>query len=158
MTIPRVRKAVIVSKRTIPPVRKAVIVPWTPEEAFRRFTEGMSDWWPLGTHAVDPDRAETCVFEGRIGGRIYEARHDGSEADWGTVTAWEPPTRVAFTWHPGRDPSTAQEVEVVFTRAKNGSRVELIHRGWERYGSDAENVRDEYDSGWEYVLSHYGQT
>ncbi len=140
---------------TISPVRRAVTVPWTPEEAFRRFTEKMNDWWPLASHAVDPDGSETCIFEGRIGGRIYERRTDGTEADWGSVTAWEPPTRVAFTWHPGRDPSTAQEVEVVFTQTRNGSLVELSHRGWEKYGTGAEKAREEYDSGWEYVLSSY---
>jgi uncharacterized protein YndB with AHSA1/START domain len=95
------------------------------------------------------------VLEGRIGGRFFERQEDGTEAVWGTVTAWEPPLRLAFTWHPGRAESTAQEVEVRFTPVDGGTRVELEHRGWEKLGERAEEARNEYDSGWDFVLGHY---
>ena len=141
----------------IPPVTKSIRVREPHENAFRRFTRGIGEWWPLATHSIDPETTETCVFEERVGGRIYERHRDGSEAEWGRVTVWEPPTRVAFTWHPGRPASTAQEIEVVFTPTENGTRVELTHRGWERYGPGAQKSRDEYSPGWDFVLSHYTQ-
>ena len=35
-------------------------------------------------------------------GQIVERSADGETAVWGTVTQWEPPVGVAFTWHPGQ--------------------------------------------------------
>jgi uncharacterized protein YndB with AHSA1/START domain len=136
-------------------VLKSVTVRCPAEEAFRVFSEGVATWWPLETHSVGERSAKTCVLEGRVGGRFFERQEDGGEELWGTVTAWEPPLRLAFTWHPGRAESTAQEVEVQFTPVDGGTRVELVHRGWEKLGERAEEARNEYDSGWEFVLGHY---
>lgn len=140
---------------TIPPVEKRVMFDGPPEAAFRRFTEEIGSWWPLTRHSVGGDETETAVFEGRVGGRIYERLRDGSTADWGTVSVWEPPNRVVFAWHPGRAPETAQEVEVRFEPADDGTRVVLIHRGWEVLGADAAAIRKEYERGWEGVLALY---
>ncbi len=134
------------------PVVKRVKVDLVPQEAFRLFTEGIHRWWPLRRHAVDEKRAVSCVFEQRRGGRLYEVYQDGGQADWGTVLLWEPPDRVAFTWHPGRSPDTAQEVEVTFRKAAGGTEVQLTHRGWEKLGPKAGETRAGYDSGWSYVL------
>ena len=136
-------------------VRKDVTVRCSVEEAFRVFSEGVSTWWPLETHSVGERSAKACVLEGRVGGRFFEQQEDGTEEVWGTVTAWEPPQRLAFTWHPGRSESTAQEVEVRFTPVDAGTRVELEHRGWERLGERAEEARNEYDSGWDFVIGRY---
>ena len=54
------------------------------------------------------------VLEGAVGGRIFERTADGTEHDWGEVTAWEPPTRLAYRWHLGADPGDATEVEIRF--------------------------------------------
>jgi hypothetical protein len=140
---------------TIPPVKKKVTVRWSREEAFRRFTDEMASWWPLARHSVGGEEAETVVFEGRVGGRIFERSRDGATADWGTVKAWEPPGRVVFSWHPGRGPETAQEVEVRFESVADGTRVELVHRGWEALGPKAAETRKDYESGWEGVLGLY---
>jgi hypothetical protein len=78
---------------TLTPLRKSITVPWTREAAFRRFTEQISEWWPLTTHSVGGKRAERVVFEERVGGRIYEVVRGGEEHTWGTVTRWEPPAR-----------------------------------------------------------------
>jgi uncharacterized protein YndB with AHSA1/START domain len=140
---------------TIEPVRKTVEVGCTVAEAFRLFTDEIDSWWPLATHSIGEADAEACYFEGREGGRIYESDADGSIHLWGTVTAWEPPTRVIFTWHPGRDASTAQEVELRFLESAHGTRVELEHRGWEILGEGAVETRNAYESGWVGVLEPY---
>ena len=139
---------------TIEPVRKSVDVGCTPAEAFRIFTEGIDSWWPLATHSVDQAGA-SCFFEGREGGSIYETHNDGSIHLWGTVTAWSPPERLVFSWHPGREASTAQEVELRFVPMDGGTRVELEHRGWEILGPAAQQTRAGYETGWVPVLERY---
>lgn len=133
-------------------LRKSVEVGAPPERAFHLFTEGMATWWPLRSHSVGEERAETVVLEPGIGGRIVERTLDGDEHVWGTVTAWEPPGRVAFTWHPGRTPETAQDVEVRFEPSGTGTRVELVHTGWERLGEAAPAQLENYDGGWDFVV------
>ena len=110
------------------------------------------DWDPT----EDPS-PETIVFEGRVGGRIVERARDGTECVWGTVTAWEPPRRVAFTWHPGQAPETAQDVEVRFEAEGELTRVQLVHTGFERLGSEAKKARRGYPIGWAYVLGLYAE-
>ena len=72
-----------------------------------------------------------------------------------TVLVWEPPRRVAFTWHPGREPNDIQQIEVQFAPGDEGTRVTLIHRGWEFFGAKAAMYRAGYNVGWDDVLSHY---
>ena len=57
-----------------------------------------------------------------------------------------------MTWHPGREPDTAQEVEVSFTAVPDGTRVDLEHRGWEKRGTAATESREGYRDGWRVVL------
>jgi uncharacterized protein YndB with AHSA1/START domain len=139
----------------VQPVRKSVTVAWDRETAFRRFTSEMGEWWPLGTHSVGQENAVSVTFEGHVGGRIYERHTDGATSEWGRVTEWDPPSRVAFTWYPGRDPDGGQLVEVYFTPAEDGTRVDLVHSGWERLGERGQELRDGYDSGWEGVLQRF---
>ena len=133
-------------------LRKTLEVSAPPERAFRLFTEEMATWWPMKTHSVGEERAETVVFEPGVGGRIVERTLDGEEHVWGTVTVWEPPSRLVMTWHPGRGPESAQEVEVRFEPSGAGTRVELVHTGWERLGEAAAAQFENYDGGWDVVL------
>ena len=137
------------------PIRKSVTVAAPAEKAFRRFTAEMSSWWPLASHSVGQRDSESVTMEGREGGRIVERIRGGRECVWGTVTAWEPPRRVAFTWHPGDDPARAQDVEVRFTPEGSATRVELEHRGFERLGALAKRAHRGYPLGWAYVLGLY---
>lgn len=139
------------------PLRKSVTVRWSPEAAFRRFTDEIATWWPRRTHSVGGEAAENVIFEPRVGGRIYEVMRDGRTAVWGTVLEFEPPRRVAFSWHPGREPDTAQTVEVTFAAAGDGTLVELVHTGWEKLGEEALEMRERYDGGWTFVLDRFGE-
>ena len=142
---------------SISPLTKTIMVHCSVEAAFRIFTDGLSAWWPLGTHSVGLDSAETCAFEGRVGGKVYERLDDGRELAWGEVLQWDPPNHLAFTWHPGREPDTAQTVDVSFTPTDQGTRVDLTHSGWERLGERARPSRQNYDSGWDLVfVERYG--
>jgi uncharacterized protein YndB with AHSA1/START domain len=98
---------------------------------------------------------EAVVFEGRLGGRIFERLGDGSEHDWGTVLAWEPPARVVFDWQPIRERPGVTEVEVCFVDRGASTDVELVHRYWERLGQVARDVRAGYVGGWDTVLGEY---
>jgi uncharacterized protein YndB with AHSA1/START domain len=138
-------------------VEKAVTVAVPVERAFEVFTEEIATWWPLRTHAVDTESPDTVVMEGRVGGRLYERTASGDEHLWGTLTAWEPPRRIVYSWHPGRGEETAQEVEITFTPEGDGTRVHVRHTGWEILGERMDEVVASYDEGWETVIGRYAE-
>lgn len=137
----------------VPPVEKSVLVPCAPSRAFAAFTGEIAQWWPLATHSVGQAQARRVTIEPRVGGRVYETAADGGEHDWGRVLEWSPPRLFAMTWHPGRDASTQQVLEVSFAAEGEATRVSLIHRGWEKLGADARAKRDAYEGGWAQILS-----
>jgi hypothetical protein len=96
------------------------------------------------------------VLESGVGGRIYERTAHGVEHDWGVVTVWDPPTRLAYLWHLGRDRSEATDVDIRFVaRGPDDTRLEIEHRGWERLGATADTWRDRNRIGWETLLPHF---
>jgi len=139
---------------TRPPVLRAALVSCDVEEAFSAFTDRIGAWWPLPTHGVFGERAGGVAFDE---GRLVERSVDGDEAVWGEVLVWEPPRRLVVTWHPGRGADDASEVEVRFIPDGDGTRVELEHRGWERFGEDAVRRRRGYvgPGAWGAVLEHF---
>ena len=144
-----------IDRDVIPPLVKSVSVSLSVEDAFHLFTEGYARWWPLLSHSVGEEHAQTCVLEAGIGGRIYEIIDDGRQVEWGRVLAWEPPRRLVFSWYPGRQPDTAQQVEVTFQAQGERTLVQLIHTGWENLGALAQAQRLDYDGGWDIVLGKY---
>ena len=133
-------------------LRKEVRVGIAPAEAFSLFTERIATWWPLQSHSVGHENAETLVFEPGVGGRIYERARTGEEHVWGAVIEWAPPHGFVLTWHPGRPDTTAQRVETRFLPDAGGTRVVLEHSGWQTLGADAEETFASYVAGWDYVL------
>ena len=143
------------AKKTLPPLVKTITVPLSAEHAFRRFTEEIATWWPLETHSVGQENAETLTFECKTSGQIFETLKSGETSLWGTVQEWEPPNRVVFSWHPGGEPDTATEVEITFSDRDGKTKVVVTHSGWEMFGEKAEETRGGYDKGWDYVLGKY---
>lgn len=143
----------------LPPVVKSIVVARAQDEAFRLYTQDLAKWWPTQSHSLGGDKVATVAIEGRVGGRVFERWHDGTERLWGTVLAWEAPRRLVHTWHVSTDPEHASEVELRFVAlGASRTRVTLEHRNWERMaGAQATKVRDGYNSGWEGVfVEHYG--
>ena len=144
-------------------VRRRVIVNAPIEQAFAVFTDRFGDFKPREHNMLQVPIAET-VFEPRVGGHIYDRGTDGSECRWARILAYEPPTRVVFSWDIGptwqvpSDPDNASEVEVTFT-AESPTRtwVELEHRNIDRHGPGWESVRDGVanDEGWPLYLDRY---
>jgi hypothetical protein len=89
------------------------------------------------------------VFEPREGGHIYDRGVDGSECHWARVLAYEPPTRLVFSWDINlqwqleSDPQRTSEVEVLFVaEGPDRTRVVLEHRNIDRHGEGWEQMRD----------------
>lgn len=135
------------------PVRKKVVVAASPDVAFERFTAELAEWWPLAGYSVY-GAGGTVEFGAGEGEPIVERAPDGRTAVWGTVVEWDAPRRVRFTWHPGRDAETAQEVEVTFLSTGEATEVTLVHGGWEKV-SDPEGQRRSYETGWDTVLGAF---
>lgn len=142
----------------VPPVIKVIDYAGTPEQAFARFTAGIGAWWPLATHSLARKTEGVSVaFEHlALGGQLVERWSTGESHVWGTITAIDPPLGIAFTWHVGRNADQAQLIELTFAaNAPGRTRVQLVHSGWEHLGETASVRRNEYDGGWNFVLSLY---
>jgi uncharacterized protein YndB with AHSA1/START domain len=135
-------------------VRKSVTVDCAVEEAFRVFTAEATSWWPVGSHSLYGDTVKDVVFEEREGGEVYELTESGEKGHWATVLAWEPPHRLVLAWEVS--PSViGTQVEIRFLPEEARTRVELEHRGWEHVAAEAPAKRDDYASGWDFVLGTY---
>jgi uncharacterized protein YndB with AHSA1/START domain len=137
-------------------VQTAIVVDAPIERAFRVFTEGISTWWPPEHHLLQSELAE-MVFEPRVGGHIYDRGVDGSECRWARVLAYDPPSRVVFSWDINTkweletDIDKTSEVEIAFTaETPERTRVVLEHRNLERHGEGWQSMRDAVgsDGGW----------
>ncbi|MFE6235975.1 SRPBCC domain-containing protein [Cellulosimicrobium sp. NPDC057862] len=140
------------------PLVKTLDVPAPPEHAFAVFVDELAAWWPLGAFSVGGETS-TAAFERDADGRavrLVETLADGTTADWGRVTRWDPPHAVAFTWHPGERADAATDVEVTFSPAGEGSDVVLTHSGWSAR-HDGAGARARYDDGWDLVLAPFAE-
>ncbi|MFC3739083.1 SRPBCC family protein [Paractinoplanes deccanensis] len=144
-------------------VVRQVVVQAPIEKAFAVFTQRFADIKPREHNLMSSPIVET-VFEGRVGGHIYDRAEDGSECRWARVLVFEPPDRVVFSWDIGptwnleKDPANASEVEVRFVaEGPDRTRVELEHRNIDRHGPGWESVRDGVanDQGWALYLERY---
>ena len=139
----------------LPPVRAEIRVSWSPADSFQRFTSDIGRWWPTTSHSVGGKASTGVTLQPGVGGEIVESIRGGREAHWGTITDWDPPARLAFTWHPGRAASTGTRVEVRFVPDGTGTRVQLTHSGWEALGTLATTARRGYPIGWAFILRLY---
>jgi uncharacterized protein YndB with AHSA1/START domain len=144
-------------------IQSEIVVEAPVERAFRVFTEDFSRIKPREHNLLGVEIAET-VFEPRAGGRLYDRGVDGSEFQWARVLAYEPPSRVLFSWDISpqwqleTDPGKTSEVEVRFiAETAERTRVELEHRHLDRHGDGWPGMRDAVDGegGWPLYLRRY---
>jgi Activator of Hsp90 ATPase homolog 1-like protein len=137
------------------PLRMSFDVACSVEHAFTVWTSGIGSWWPPD-HTVTGQADLVVVLQGAVGGRIYERTSDGVEHEWGEVTVWKPPTRLAYLWHLRRDRADATEVEISFlAQGERATRIEIEHRGWERLGAEGEQWRGRNLAGWQALVPHF---
>lgn len=105
---------------------------------------------------TDPERVEQWfTAAGPVGvvGDLYRLDFgDGSVVE-GPITALEPGRRFAHRWA-WLDDEPRQETTVTWTvepLASGGSRVELVHDGWEEAGADSA-IRDDHEAYWSAYL------
>lgn len=131
-------------------VRKELVVDAPQAIAWRVFTERIGTWWPLAHYKIGKVSAVDAVIEGRVGGYWYERGEDGSTCKWGSVVAWEPPSRLVLTWDISAnwqyDPALGTEIEVRFIAEGNRTRVTLVHSKLDRYGADRDRMRRIFDT------------
>ena len=105
------------------PLEKSVRVRCSVQHAFTVFTERVDTWWPRGHRRFEDS---SLRLEPHVGGRFIEERGEDSK-ELGEVRAWDPPTRVCFSWWPGALEGPT-EVEVRFIEDGDATLVEVTHR------------------------------
>jgi uncharacterized protein YndB with AHSA1/START domain len=144
-------------------VRTEVVVNAPVERAFQLFTDRFDQIKPREHNMLGVDIAAS-VFEPRVGGRVYDRGADGTECQWGRVLAYDPPTRLVFSWDISpqwqieTDHNRSSEVEVRFTAdGPAHTRVELEHRNLDRHGDGWEGTREGVrgEQGWPLYLRRF---
>jgi uncharacterized protein YndB with AHSA1/START domain/GNAT superfamily N-acetyltransferase len=126
-----------------------------PELAFELWTARTGTWWPT-THTVSARPGVAVIIEPGAGGRIYERTPQGQEHEWGQVTGWDPPSRISYLWHLRQDRADATEVEITFAADPGaGTRISIIHRGWDALGARGPDQRELNQRGWSGLLGHF---
>jgi len=146
-------------------VRKSIVVNAPVDRAFAVYTQEMQSWWPPDHHILEAPLAR-MVFEPHVGGRVYDVGTDGSECQWARVLAYEPPTRVVFSWDINlqwqieSDHDRTSEIEVRFTPdGDRRTRVDLEHRNLDRHGDGWEQMAVSVGSaeGWGMGLQRFAE-
>jgi uncharacterized protein YndB with AHSA1/START domain len=144
-------------------VRHSVVVEAPIDKAFEVFTKGFGRFKPTEHNLLGLEIAET-VFDGRVGGYLYDRGVDGRECRWARILAYDPPNRILLSWDIGPtwqiepDPNKTSEFEVRFVaETPTRTKVELEHRNLDRHGDGWEGVRDGVDGefGWPLYLRRY---
>lgn len=141
----------------------STVVTGTPEQAFEVFTQRFDAIKPPEHTLLAATVVET-VLEPHVGGRIVDRAEDGTECAWARILAYDPPTRLVFSWDIGPtwqledDLDNTSEVEIRFVpEGPDRTRVELEHRHLDRHGAGWESLRDGIadGQGWPLYLERY---
>lgn len=122
------------------PIVRSVEIATTPERVFPLLVEPESlvRWWP-----------DVADFEPRLGGRVQMTFAGGASLVTGTVTRFEPPSALGFTWVRAESPDVTTQIEfTVVPLPGDRCRVEVVHSGWEA----APHQRPMHDAGWAHFL------
>jgi uncharacterized protein YndB with AHSA1/START domain len=113
------------------------------ERVFELFTEPaeLVKWWP-----------DAVALEPREGGDVHLEFPNGDVN--GTITTFDPPAALGFTWVRSAAPDVVTQVDVELTETDDGgTRVELRHTGWESVPEEqVEEWRMIHEAGWNHFL------
>jgi uncharacterized protein YndB with AHSA1/START domain len=138
-----------------------------PELAFEVFTQEIDLWWQRGiAYRVAGRKPGTLIMEPRVGGRLFE-QYEGPAGPAvhvaGRITAWQPPSHLAFEWRGANfAPGEVTIVDVTFTRTEsNATQLVLVHRGFAalrpdhpvRHGEPPERFLGRFGQWWGRLLS-----
>lgn len=122
----------------MPDVKLNETVPLPPQQAFNVYVEQMDLWWPRQgvfpySFAPKSTRPLHIRFEACAGGRYYETFADGGEYVIGHISAWKPPSQLAYTW---RDPSWQGDttIELRFAASDAGTAIAYSQTGFAAAG------------------------
>ncbi len=149
-------------------IEVTTVVAADPATAFEAFTDDVDAWWahrPGFRSSRDP-RGE-MRFEGGEGGRLVEIWDEaaGRLHELGRILTWKPGDRLVFEWRPRLfQPGQSTQVDVRFEPVDGGTRVTLVHRGWEsipaghkvRHGYEGEAFRSMIGLIWADLLVALG--
>lgn len=144
----------------------ALRVKVAPERAFAAFVEEIGAWWrPNGLFQTTPRAPGVLSFEPEEGGRLIETLENGKVFEIGRITAWEPPSRLVFSWRQATfPPDLHTQVEVRFEAVGEETRVSVEHRGFDqvpqgsaaRHGFPNQALLMRLAEWWKVLLTSYG--
>ena len=136
-------------------VSKSIVVAVALEQAFTVWTGQINVWWPAA-HSLSGDPATEVFIESKVGGRFYERASTGIEYDWGEVTVWQPPYRVALKWYLGSSQELPTQVNIQFVPLdRQQTRIQVEHRGPDLIGDLWWQRIDIFKGAWEKVLATF---
>ena len=117
----------------------ALRVKASPERTFEAFVGDIGVWWkPNALFQTTPRAPGVLTFEPGEAGRLTEILANGKVFEIGKVLAWEPPSRLVFSWRQASFPlELSTEVEVRFEAVGDETRVSVEHRGFDQVPQDS---------------------
>ena len=121
-------------------VKVSIEVRTDPARAFRVFTEEIDRWWRRGPkYRFLPDWHGTLQFDvdADLRRTFVETHDDGRRFTVGEIDAWEPGRRIAMRWRlPNFREHEETRVEISFDGTDRGTRVTIVHEGFDRLPTD----------------------
>ena len=117
----------------------ALRVKAAPQRAFDAFVGEIGAWWrPSSLFQTTPRAPGVLAFEAGEGGRLTETLASGKVVVIGQSPAWEPPSRLIFSWRQANFPLDLHtEVEVTFVPIGEETRISVEHRGFDGVPADS---------------------
>jgi uncharacterized protein YndB with AHSA1/START domain len=117
----------------------ALRVKASPDRAFQAFVEEIGAWWrPNRLFQTTPRDPGRLAFEPGEGGRLTETLANGKVFEIGRIRAWEPPSRLVFSYRQANFPLDLHtEVEVCFAPVGEETRVSVEHRGFDQVPAES---------------------
>lgn len=124
----------------------------SPSLAFALFTERMGEWWPA-SYTRNAGTFTGVSVEPFVGGRIVAKHSDGTDHEWGRITAWEPGLLLRYQSTLAQPDTSPSEITVHFHATDAGSRVLFEHGGWNPVNAPFRNKFED----WPHILKGFEQ-